>query len=369
MDGSTLLLTAVSGGHADVAKFLLHSGADMDGDASKAALILCCACIGELDAFSQLLSHLADPFPKASESLVGMLDRANDAIDLDLIKMLVARGANPSAPAIGEMTPLVAAACSGRPDVVEYFLELDATVMSTDYGGSLALAGAGLSGSVAVARLLVDHGAPVNLSRPASAYAPLMVGAFFGREAIVEFLLQHGAKVNAAAHDGKTALMLAAAADKPKVVETLLEHDANVHAKDREGRTALRHAAQTGSCTSAAILLEQGARWNGTLADGSTGTMDAATGGCRELVRLAVAEGNNVNATGPQGVTALMKAAANGHLDVVALLAAEGADLDHKDARMKTARDYAATHGHSPVVLFLAAQADRPALQDSPESS
>jgi ankyrin repeat protein len=64
-----------------------------------------------------------------------------------------------------------------------------------------------------------------------------------------------------------------------------------------------------------------------------------------------------------------MKAAANGHLDVVALLAAEGADLDHKDARMKTARDYAATHGHSPVVLFLAAQADRPALQDSPESS
>ena len=62
--------------------------------------------------------------------------------------------------------------------------------------------------NAAAARLLLEHGAPVN-ARQQSGYAPLHAAAQNGDLAMVELLLQYGGDAKAANDDGKTPAMIA----------------------------------------------------------------------------------------------------------------------------------------------------------------
>jgi ankyrin repeat protein len=55
-------------------------------------------------------------------------------------------------------------------------------------------------------------------------------------------LLEHGAAVNAADNDGRTALMGAAVNDHPEVIALLLKHKADLKLTDKGGKTALQWA-------------------------------------------------------------------------------------------------------------------------------
>jgi cytohesin len=72
---------------------------------------------------------------------------------------------------------------------------------------------------------------------------------------VCEYLLQHGADVNAKQDEGYTSLMAAAEHGYTGVVRVLLSHGADVTSKDDDGRTALSLAEKNGH-TEAALLLK-----------------------------------------------------------------------------------------------------------------
>jgi hypothetical protein len=94
-------------------------------------------------------------------------------------------------------------------------------------------------------------------------FSDLMVGSYFGLEAVVRLLLEKGADVEAKDKDGWTALRWAARHGHDGVMRLLLEKGADVEAKDNDGRTALRWAALDGLLHGheavVRLLLEKGA--------------------------------------------------------------------------------------------------------------
>jgi ankyrin repeat protein len=95
-------------------------------------------------------------------------------------------------------------------------------------------------------RLLVSSGA--DLENLPHHYTPLAYAAYQGKERIVQFLLERGAKVNGDSRDGltyiNTPLMMAAIQGHEAVVRTLLRAGANADVRVAGGHTAAEFAAK-----------------------------------------------------------------------------------------------------------------------------
>jgi uncharacterized protein len=217
------LLSAIINGHYDVAGFLLEKGtnpnlADTDGRT---------ALFAAVDMNTMPVSNV--PMPRVSD---------NRLTSLDLIGMLLARGANVNA----QLT-------SQQP----YRAKLDRgtdTVLTT---GTTPLLRAAKAGDVAAVRLLLEKGADARLPTKAG-INPLMIAAGLGTkeedttgrskteaDAIktMTLLLDAGLDINAADATGRTALHGAALQGYDQVVRFLAERGARLDIKDNRGFTPL----------------------------------------------------------------------------------------------------------------------------------
>lgn len=122
---------------------------------------------------------------------------------------------------------------------------------------------------------LVDAGADVNAADPARRLTPLMVAAaksLTSDETLLS-LLRRGARINARARDGRTALHIAVLASfsNRQNVRFLLAHGADVRARDAAGNTPLHVAAK---CDVSEYVIEAliaaGAEVNAVNAEGQT---------------------------------------------------------------------------------------------------
>ena len=85
-------------------------------------------------------------------------------------------------------------------------------------------------------------------------HTPLAGAAFKGNLAMVRLLLEHGADVEGASPDGKTALMMAAMFNRTEIVEYLIGQGADPHARAGNGATPLEAAAMMGAADTQALL-------------------------------------------------------------------------------------------------------------------
>lgn len=90
--------------------------------------------------------------------------------------------------------------------------------------------------------MLLEHGAMVDCADWDQRTA-LRAAAWGGHEDIVKALLQHGADVNRTDDEGRTALIAAAYMGHSEIVEHLLDFGAEIDHADNDGRTALSVAA------------------------------------------------------------------------------------------------------------------------------
>ena len=145
----------------------------------------------------------------------------------------------PACPGAGVLTPLQAAACSGKPAMVEALLANKADVNLADGAGRSPLLFAAANGHADVARILVRAGA-----RPESADAAgntaLMLAAGKGDDGLVAFLLQNGAAAQDRNRAGDTALLLCTSA---KAAESLVAAGADPLTVDTAGNSGLHLAA------------------------------------------------------------------------------------------------------------------------------
>lgn len=156
------------------------------------------------------------------------LSRAIDDEDVELVRDLLVKGANPNAKeeSYSKITPLFVAVEQGNIEIV---------------------------------RMLLDYGAKVN-ARDNEKQTPLMRLDDDATPELVELLLQYRAKIDAVDKDGNTALIIAADRANPEVIETLIDAGADVNASNKEGKTPLMSAAESDNIESVRALLEAGAK-------------------------------------------------------------------------------------------------------------
>ena len=151
-----------------------------------------------------LLLSMKLPAAQAGDRDIFDAARANDAVR---VKQLVAEHVNIDKPGADGFTPLILAAYSGSPEVVEVLLANHADVHVASRMGN-ALMAASFQGYAEIVKQLLKAGARVNDTNEAEGTA-LMFAALSGRTQVVQLLIANGAQVNKRDSRGLDAAMLA----------------------------------------------------------------------------------------------------------------------------------------------------------------
>jgi ankyrin len=246
--GATPLLFAARAGDLESARMLLAAGANVNDVApdGKSALLVAAASMVATTASDYrlvvtpsdhealaifLLDNGADP-TQADSLGVTALHAAVETGKLRLVHALLGRGANPNARLL-----------TGLP-----FRRGD-YVSRAGYAGATPFWLAAKAGDLDMMRALVAGGADPQLPT-AGQVTPLMVAAGVGQTdsrlppetrllEAAKLALDLGADVNAASAGGQTALHGAASISADLIIQWLAEHGAKIDAKDKQGRTPL----------------------------------------------------------------------------------------------------------------------------------
>jgi len=167
----------------------------------------------------------------------------------ELVIALLKAGANIELPGYGGARPLHSATLAGQTKIVAILLESGAEVDALDNVGRTPLMTfvSGEGADVATLKLLLKAGADPNLIDDAAHLYALDYAAMLGRVDEASLLVAAGANVNARdALYGKSPLHYATGCDNlrggQEVAQFLIDHGADVNAKDYAGMTPLDNA-------------------------------------------------------------------------------------------------------------------------------
>uniref|UniRef100_A0A3Q2XS10 Protein fem-1 homolog B n=1 Tax=Hippocampus comes TaxID=109280 RepID=A0A3Q2XS10_HIPCM len=153
-------------------------------------------------------------------------------------------------------TALWCAAGAGHFEVVRLLVAHGANVNHTTVTNSTPLRAACFDGRLDIVRFLVEHAADMAITNKYNNTC-LMIAAYKGHGEVVRFLLERGADPDARAHCGATALHFAADAGHLAVVAELVRRHA-VMAANGHGMTPLKVAAESCKEDVVELLLEHG---------------------------------------------------------------------------------------------------------------
>ena len=343
--GETALFDAVRYGRLDVVRLLLDAGADPD--------------VGNRLPVNSAESGYTPLMYAAKRGLAPNAPSVQDS--LDMVRALLAKGANPDTRSTRGTTALSVAQDYGNPEIAKLLLQGGAkevlTYTGLDLNDALLLA-ASHGDAKEVVESLNAGADPHSVSR--TGVTPLLAAAYGGNVGAVRVLVERGAQVNEvpngfrawtwtgaklpmsqqalaeAASLGDTALILAAQLGHEDIVAYLLDHGANPALANPQGDTPLSLAAEQGHARIVAKLLAKGS-------DPNEGQQSAPAFTGRAVIGVKPEERN----------LPLSKAAQGGHKETVAVLLEKGADPNRRGFAGKTALFWAVERGYADVVELL----------------
>jgi hypothetical protein len=144
----------------------------------------------------------------------------------DIVEDILNRGFDPNVTTQdGRHTALIAAALQGHVEVLELLLERGAAINKKNRDDLTALMMAASEGRADAVKFLAERSGEVNV-KTKDGFTPLMIAALNGQYEIVEILLRAGAKPNAKNKDGESALGAALYGEHPEVAELLRAYGA-----------------------------------------------------------------------------------------------------------------------------------------------
>ncbi|MEO5924621.1 MAG: ankyrin repeat domain-containing protein [Bryobacteraceae bacterium] len=215
----------------------------------------------DVKAVRSLLTQRADvkaTEPDGFTALHWAVQRNN----LEIANLLIAGGAKADAVSRYKITPLALACTNGNAAMIERLLKAGVDANSTSEEGQTALMTASLSGNVDALRVLLAHGAKVDVAEPLQGQTALMWAASEGRTAAAAMLVEFGADVKAQSKGKFTPFLFAVRNGHIETAKLLLDHGANVNDVAPDGTSALNIAVVNAYFELASVLVNRGANPN-----------------------------------------------------------------------------------------------------------
>uniref|UniRef100_A0A8C3TCB2 K Homology domain-containing protein n=1 Tax=Chelydra serpentina TaxID=8475 RepID=A0A8C3TCB2_CHESE len=234
-EGYTPLMEAAREGHEEMVALLLTDlllriicslGANINAqteETQETALTLAC-CGGFSEVADFLIKAGADIELGCSTPLMEAAQEGH----LELVKYLLASGANVHATTATGDTALTYACENGHTDVADVLLQAGADLEHESEGGRTPLMKAARAGHLCTVQFLISKGANVNRATANNDHTVVSLACAGGHLAVVELLLAHGADPTHRLKDGSTMLIEAAKGGHTNVVSYLLDYPNNV---------------------------------------------------------------------------------------------------------------------------------------------
>ena len=257
------------------------------------------------------------------------------------------------------------AAENGHLEVVRLLIEKGADATAEDDDKSTPLHYAAENGHLEVVRLLIEKGADATAANVYKSTPLHFGGAENGHLEVVRLLIEKGADATAEEGDKTTPLHYAAESGHLEVVRLLIEKGADATAENYGKKTPLHYAAENGHLEVVRLLIEKGADATAEDDDKSTPLHYAAENGHLEVVRFLIEKGADATAANVVKWTPLHYAAENGHLEVVRFLIEKGADATAANVVKWTPLHLAGRNGQLEVVRLLIEKDEMDFLRDN----
>jgi ankyrin repeat protein len=274
--------------------------------------------------------------------------------DLEMVKMLLAAGANPKAATReGAITPLSMACTNGNAGIIEALLKAGAEAGSVNANGTTALMTAAASGSADAVKVLLDRGADVKARENVHGQTALMFAAALNRHEVIKVLMAHGAEANIATSVRKVERVRFD--QDGQIVEDRAAARPTAEAQAKADETADAQAA-----ASAAKAANDAAKSDLDVLARGLGfkTVEFRSGKTR--ARAGDIAFRTPRRVGPEvvgGMTALLYTAREGHMQAArALIEAEseaGADVNQVNGDKFSPLVMAITNGHFELAKYL----------------
>lgn len=212
--GYTILMTAILNGHDNIVSLLLNKGAN--GNLK----------MGMHDFTSLMV--------------------ASQAGDLEIVKMLLDHGADPSITNRRGKTALYDAIDSNRTDIVVEFLRRDGDLSKIPFMSDL-ICHAAFDGNMKILAILTHYGLDIHAPLGDDCDTPLIAAVLGGCYFTVEWLIQHGVRVNEQDEMGNSAIHYAIMNDRYEIRDLLLRNDARL--RTDSSTIMISPECQNDSCT------------------------------------------------------------------------------------------------------------------------